>query len=60
MDFLGDRKMRKIVGETYNSSIKQFWCKNCKRSVDVIYKDDKGNSYCVRCVRKVEESSSLK
>ena len=45
-------KMRKIIGETYNSNIKQFWCKNCKRSVDVIYKDDKGNSYCDKCLPK--------
>lgn len=52
--------MRKIVGETYNSSIKQFWCKNCKRSVDAIYKDDKGNSYCDRCVGKADEKNSLK
>ena len=44
--------MRKIVGKSINSNIKQFWCKKCKISTNVIYKDDKGNTFCDNCINQ--------
>ena len=42
--------LRKITGKIYNApDIKPFWCKRCKKAVDTIYKDEKGNSYCDNC-----------
>ena len=35
--------MKKIIGKTINSHVKQFWCKKCKLSTNAIYKDDKGS-----------------
>lgn len=49
--------MRKIDGFTYNSGLKQFWCKNCKKPTNTIYKDDEGNSFCPLCVENAEKSS---
>lgn len=49
--------MRKIEGFTYNSDLKQFWCKNCKKPTNTIYKDDEGNSFCPLCVENLEKSS---
>lgn len=49
--------MRKITGKTYNSDIKQFWCKNCKVTTNTIYKDDEGNSFCPLCVKNAEKST---
>ena len=46
--------MRKIEGFTYNSDLKQFWCKNCKKPTNIIYKD---NSFCPLCVENLEKSS---
>ena len=48
--------MRKIIGETYNSDIKQFYCKHCKKGTNIIYKDDNGESYCDCCVKNIEKS----
>lgn len=44
--------MRKIVGKSINSNIKQFWCKKCKLSTNAIYKDDKGNTFCDKCIKQ--------
>lgn len=42
--------LRRIEGHTINcKEVKQFYCKNCKTPVDVIYKDDMGNTYCDKC-----------
>lgn len=41
--------LKKIEGHSINSPIKQFYCKNCKITTDIIYKDEKGNTYCDRC-----------
>ena len=41
--------LRKIEGNSYNSPIKQFWCK-------IIYKDENGNTYCDLCVENSEKS----
>ena len=42
--------LRKIESKIYNTNVKQFYCKNCKKTTNVIYKDDKGNTYCPCCV----------
>ena len=44
--------MKKIIAKPINTKTKIFWCKKCKRSTNVIYKDDKGNSYCDTCLSK--------
>ena len=41
--------LRKITGKAINSHIHIFYCKTCKKPVDYIYKDYKGNSYCEDC-----------
>jgi len=41
--------LRKIEGHSINSAVKQFYCKNCKTATDVIYKDEKGNTFCDKC-----------
>ena len=48
--------LRKIEGNSYNSSIKQFWCKRCCKSTNIIYKDENGNTYCDLCVENSEKS----
>lgn len=45
----GTSSLKKIEGHSINSPVKQFYCKNCKITTDVIYKDEKGNTYCDRC-----------
>ena len=44
--------MKKIIGKSINSHVKQFWCKKCKVSTNVIYKDDKGNTFCNNCIKQ--------
>lgn len=44
--------LRKLVGTAVNCNIKTFWCKRCKKPVDVIYKDENGESYCEDCKPK--------
>lgn len=41
--------LRKLVGTAINCKTKTFWCKRCKKPVDVIYKDENGESYCDDC-----------
>ena len=48
--------LRKIEGNSYNSPIKQFWCKRCCKSTNIIYKDENGNTYCDLCVENSEKS----
>lgn len=51
--------LRKIEGNSYNSPIKQFWCKRCCKSTNIIYKDENGNTYCDLCVENSEKSLSI-
>ena len=44
--------MKKIIGKTINSHVKQFWCRECKLSRNAIYKDDKGNTFCDKCIKQ--------
>lgn len=41
--------LRKLIGTAVNCHIKTFYCKRCKKATDVIYKDEKGNTYCDDC-----------
>lgn len=41
--------LRKLVGTAVNCHVKTFYCKRCKKATDVIYKDEKGNTYCDDC-----------
>ena len=41
--------LRRIEGKAINSNIHIFYCKRCKKPVDVIYKDENGESYCDDC-----------
>lgn len=42
--------LRRIESHIYNSNRKQFYCKNCKVTTDVIYKDDHEHTWCPLCV----------
>lgn len=41
--------LRKLIGTAVNCHVKTFYCKRCKKATDVIYKDEKGNTYCDDC-----------
>lgn len=45
----GTSSLKRIEGHSVNSTVKQFYCKNCKTATDVIYKDEKGNTFCDKC-----------
>ena len=53
------KMFRKIEGNSYNSPIKQFWCKRCCKSTNIIYKDENGNTYCDLCIENSEKSLSV-
>lgn len=44
--------LKRYDGKIYNSDLKVFFCKNCHKGVNHIYKDEKGNSYCEDCKPK--------
>ena len=47
-----DLDMKRIEGHSINCNVKQFYCKHCEKGTDVIYKNDKGQSYCEKCYLK--------
>ena len=48
-----DLDMKRIEGHSINCNVKQFYCKHCEKGTDVIYKNNKGQSYCERCYEKL-------
>ena len=48
-----DLDMKRIEGHSINCNVKQFYCKHCEKGTDVIYKNNKGQSYCEKCYQKV-------
>ena len=48
-----DYNMKRIEGHSINCNVKQFYCKHCEKGTDVIYKNDKGQSYCEKCYKKL-------
>ena len=48
-----DLDMKRIEGHSINCNIKQFYCKHCEKGTDVIYKNNKGQSYCEKCYQKL-------
>ena len=48
-----DYNMKRIEGHSINCNIKQFYCKHCEKGTDVIYKNNKGQSYCEKCYQKL-------
>ena len=48
-----DLDMKRIEGHSINCNVKQFYCKHCEKGTDVIYKNNKGQSYCEKCYRKL-------
>lgn len=48
-----DLDMKRIEGHSINCNVKQFYCKHCEKGTDVIYKNDKGQSYCEKCYQKL-------
>ena len=48
-----DLDMKRIEGHSINCNVKQFYCKHCEKGTDVIYKNDKGQSYCEKCYLKL-------
>ena len=48
-----DYNMKRIEGHSINCNVKQFYCKHCEKGTDVIYKNNKGQSYCEKCYEKV-------
>ena len=45
--------MKRIEGHSINCNVKQFYCKHCEKGTDVIYKNNKGQSYCEKCYQKL-------
>ena len=45
--------MKRIEGHSINCNVKQFYCKHCETGTDVIYKNNKGQSYCEKCYQKL-------
>ena len=48
-----DYNMKRIEGHSINCNVKQFYCKHCEKGTDVIYKNNKGQSYCEKCYEKL-------
>ena len=48
-----DYNMKRIEGRSINCNVKQFYCKHCEKGTDVIYKNNKGQSYCEKCYQKL-------
>ena len=48
-----DYNMKRIEGHSINCNVKQFYCKHCEKGTDVIYKNNKGQSYCKKCYEKL-------
>lgn len=48
-----DLNMKRIEGHSINCNVKQFYCKHCEKGTDVIYKNNKGQSYCEKCYQKL-------
>ena len=48
-----DLDMKRIEGHSINCNVKQFYCKHCEKGTDVIYKNNKGQSYCEKCYQKL-------
>ena len=48
-----DLDMKRIEGHSINCNVKQFYCKHCEKGTDVIYKNNKGQSYCEKCYEKL-------
>lgn len=44
-----DHDMKRIEAHSINCNVKQFYCKHCGNGTDVIYKNNKGQSYCKKC-----------
>lgn len=52
--------MKRIEGHSINCNVKQFYCKHCEKGTDVIYKNNKGQSYCEKCYQKLINKGELK
>lgn len=48
-----DLDMKRIEGHSINCNVKQFYCKHCEKGTDIIYKNNKGQSYCEKCYQKL-------
>ena len=48
-----DLDMKRIEDHSINCNVKQFYCKHCEKGTDVIYKNNKGQSYCEKCYQKL-------
>ena len=48
-----DLDMKRIEGHSINCNVKQFYCKPREKGTDVIYKNNKGQSYCEKCYQKL-------
>lgn len=48
-----DYNMKRIEGHSINCNVKQFYCKHCEKGTDIIYKNNKGQSYCEKCYEKL-------
>ena len=55
-----DYNMKRIEGHSINCNVKQFYCKHCEKGTDVIYKNNKGQSYCEKCYQKLINKGELK
>lgn len=55
-----DLNMKQIEGHSINCNVKQFYCKHCEKGTDVIYKNNKGQSYCEKCYQKLINKGELK
>lgn len=49
MDEEIDLNMKRIEAHSINCNVKQFYCKHCGKGTNVIYKNNKGQSYCKKC-----------
>lgn len=55
-----DLDIKRIEGHSINCNVKQFYCKHCEKGTDVIYKNNKGQSYCEKCYQKLINKGELK
>lgn len=55
-----DLDMKRIEAHSINCNVKQFYCKHCGKGTDVIYKNNKGQSYCKKCYENLINKEELK